>query len=53
MWVFGSLTDVVESKSVSHSVVSLLQPHGLELTRFLCRWDFPGENTGEGSYFPL
>ena len=35
---------------LSSSVVSdSLQPHGLQLTRFLCPWDFPGKNTGVGS----
>ena len=27
-----------------------LQPHGLELSRILCPWDFPGKNTGMGSH---
>ena len=25
-----------------------LQPHGLQPTRLLCPWDFPGKNTGVG-----
>ena len=38
----------------SCSVVSdSLQPHGLEPTRFLCPWDFPGKDTGVGCYFLL
>ena len=28
------------------------QPHGLNLTRLLCPWDFPGKNTGVGLLFP-
>ena len=33
-------------KCVSHSVMSdSLQPHGLQPTRPLCPWDFPGKNT--------
>ena len=33
----------------SHSVVSnSLQPHGLQLTRLLRPWDFPGKSTGVG-----
>ena len=33
----------------SHSVVSnSLQPHGLQLTRLLCPWNFPGKNTRVG-----
>ena len=33
----------------SHSVMSdSLQPHGLQPTRLLCPWDFPGKSTGVG-----
>ena len=35
----------------SRSVVSdSLRPHGLQPTRLLCPWDFPGKNTGVGCY---
>ena len=35
--------------SVSPSVLSdSLWPHGLQPTRLLCPWDFPGKNNGEG-----
>ena len=27
-----------------------LQPHGLQPTRLLCPWDFPGKNTGVGCH---
>ena len=38
----------------NHSVVSdSLQPHGLQPTRLLCPWDFPGKNTGVGCHFLL
>ena len=38
-------------RSVNHSVVSnSLQPHGLQPTRFLCPWHFPGKNIGVGSH---
>ena len=30
-----------------------LQPHGLQTTRLLCQWDFPGKNTGIGCHFLL
>ena len=30
-----------------------LQPHGLQPTRFLCPWDFPGKDTGVGCHFLL
>ena len=37
--------------SVSHSVVpDSLQPHGLQPTRLLCPWDFPGKSTGVGCH---
>ena len=32
---------------------TLLRPHGLEPTRLLCPWDFPGKNTGVGCHFLL
>ena len=36
------------------SVVSnSLQPHGLQLTRLLCPWNFPGKSTGVGCHFLL
>ena len=28
-------------------------PHGLQPTRLLCPWNFPGKNTGAGCYFFL
>ena len=28
-----------------------LRPQGLQPTRLLCPWDFPGKNTGVGCYF--
>ena len=31
-------------------VCDSLRPHGLQPTRLLCPWDFPGKNTGVGSY---
>ena len=39
---------------LSHSVMSeSLRPHGLQPTRLLCPWDFPGKNTGVGCHFLL
>ena len=29
---------------------TLLRPHGLQPTRLLCAWDFPGKNTGVGCH---
>ena len=28
-----------------------MQPHGLQPTRLLCPWNFPGKNTGVGRHF--
>ena len=37
---------------LSHSVMpDSLWPHGLQLASLCCPWDFPGKNTGVGSYF--
>ena len=38
----------------SCSIVSdSLPPHGLQPTRLLCPWDFPGKSTGVGCHFLL
>ena len=38
----------------SHSVVSDSScPHGLQPTRLLCPWNFPGNNNGVGGHFLL
>ena len=38
----------------SHSVISdSLRPHGLQPTRLLCPWDFPGKSTGLGCHHLL
>ena len=38
----------------SHSVVSdSSRPHGLQPTRLLCPWDFPGKSTGVGCHLVL
>ena len=43
-----------KSVSVSGSVVpESLRPHGLQPTRLLSPWDFPGKDTGVGCHFPL
>ena len=38
---------------VAKSCPTLLQPHGLQLSRLLCPWHIPGKNTGVGCHFPL
>ena len=35
---------------VAQSRQTLLQPHGLQLSRLLCPWDSPGRNTGAGCH---
>ena len=38
----------------NHWVMSnSLWPHGLQPTRLLCTWEFPGKNTGMGCHFLL
>ena len=37
--------------SVAQLCPTFCNPHGLQLTRLLCPWDFPGENTGVGCHF--
>ena len=45
---------IKKARSVSRSVVpNSLQPHGLQPTRLLCPWDFPGKDTGVGCHFLL
>ena len=39
--------------SVTKSCPTLCDPHGLQYTRLLCLWDFPGKNTGVGCHFLL
>ena len=42
------------SLQFSRSVVSdSLRPHGLQPTRLLCPWDFPGKSTGVGCHCQL
>ena len=38
---------------VTKLYVILLRPQGLQLTRILCPWDFPGKNTGVCCHFLL
>ena len=38
---------------VAQSCPTLCDPHGLQPTRLLFQWDFPGNNTGVGCYFLL
>ena len=37
-----------------HSIMfNSLRPHGLQRTRLICPWNYPGKNTGVGSHFLL
>ena len=38
---------------LSAVVSDSLPPYGLQLTRLLCPWSFPGKNTGPGGPFPI
>ena len=41
----------VKSQSeVAQSCLTLRDPHGLQPTRLLCPWDFPGKSTGVGCH---
>ena len=35
------------------SLSASLRPHGMQSTRLLCPWNFPGKNTGVGCHFLL
>ena len=43
------MLDSLQCRVVSDS----LQPHGLQPTRLLCPWNFPGKNSGVGCHFLL
>ena len=50
----GTVTWGPSQISISRSVVSdSLRPHGLQPTRLLCPWDFPGKDIGVGCHFLL
>ena len=50
----GKLWNKKGSESVSCSVLpDYLWPHGLQPTRLLCSWDFPGKDTGVDCHFLL
>ena len=36
---------------IVQSCLTVLQPHGLQPTRLLCLWDFPGKSTGVSCHF--
>ena len=54
VYKLGQNTGLSEVESVSCSVMSdSLWSHGLQSTRLLCPWDFPGKNIGVGCHFLL
>ena len=49
-----SILSFISACMLSRSVVSdSLRPQGLQPTRLLCPWNFPGKNTGVGCHFLL
>ena len=53
-WPFAAEgMDALSCCLVAQSCLTLWQPHGLQPTRLLCPWDFPGKNTGVGCHFLL
>jgi len=56
-WVKSQQMSVLPSKLycslVAKSHPTLSHIHGLQPTRLLCLWDFPGKNTGVGCHFLL
>ena len=54
LWALAIKTWRIQAACVSHSVMpDSLRPHGLQPTRLLCPWDFPGKDTGVGCHFLL
>ena len=56
-WVFVVVVILVYKLDccclVAKSCPTLLRPHGLQPTRLLCPWAFPGKNPGVGCHFLL
>ena len=51
--VEGTLCCCWGQQSPQSLCLTLLWPHGLQPTRLLCPWDFPGKNTGMSCHFLL
>ena len=52
--VIGSWKGLNSTCVPSRSAVSdSFGPYGLQSTRLICLWDFPGKNTGVVCHFPL
>ena len=52
-FIKSSINESLQVLLFSCSVVSNLLLHGLQPTRLLCPWDFPGKDTGVGGHLPL
>ena len=53
-WFRPRPTHESEKWKWSHSVVSdSSRPHGLQPTRLVCPWDFPGKSTGVGCHWAI
>ena len=50
---FFSFPPTLPPSPLSFLPFSYKQPHGLQPTRLLCPWDFPGNSTGVDSHFLL
>ena len=51
-WGWGSMAYWSKKVLVMQSCLTL-RSHGLQLTRLLCPWDFPGKDTGVSCHFLL
>ena len=49
-WVAISFSKVRSESEVAQSCPTLSDPHGLQPTRLLHPWDFPGKSTGVGCH---
>ena len=49
-WVAISFSNAGKWKWSCSVMSDTLQPHGLQPTRLLCPWDFPGKSTGVGCH---
>ena len=51
-WSHSVLEWLVARAMLSHfRLVNSFRPNGLQTSRLLCPWDFPGKNTGVGCHF--
>ena len=53
MYLFQPISVILVVVLVTKLYLTVLRPHGLQSTRFLCPWDSPGKNTGVACHFFL